>query len=193
LELDEDSRRTIELVDPELREGAVAARPLEEADEEVVEGNLRIDILAALVFLDVEDLCVVLDLDGDWEREEEKRLIILLVLVPDEVSDLVEDEGYLLVTTDRPGVVSFKLRVDDLNLEGITLLSCIPELLDVTDVCELGEYLLMLRDETSDFEVTPPVLLTRLEDLLATLELSRPLPIDVDLTRERALTVFSEE
>jgi len=72
-ELDEDGWRTVELEDRELREGAVVIRPLKEADEEEVEENLRINLLAALLFfVEVEDLFIVLVRDGVWEREEEK-------------------------------------------------------------------------------------------------------------------------
>ncbi len=202
-ELDE-GRRTVEREElerelTELREGAVAARPLEEADEEVEE-NLRIEFMAVLFFLDVVDFCVELDRDGAWEREEEKRFIILFVFELEDRSDpvlLVEDEGILLVTTERTGVVRFSLWADDLNLEGAILFACVVELLDVTDFCEFGEYLLILRADIPDFEMTPVfVLLIRLEGLLITLWFSRlelDLRIDVGLTLERALTVFSEE
>jgi len=88
-ELDEDGRRMVLLEDFELREGAVVTRPLEETDEEGVEENLRIKFLVALLFsVEVEDLFVVLVRDGVWEREE---------------------DGNLLVTAERPGVVRFTL------------------------------------------------------------------------------------
>ena len=66
-ELDEDGRRTVLLDDVELREGAVAARPLKEADEEEVEENFLTIFLTALsLFFSVvvEDLDVVLVRDG---------------------------------------------------------------------------------------------------------------------------------
>jgi hypothetical protein len=129
-ELDEDGLRTVRLEDFELREGAVVTRPLEEADEEEVEENLRIEFLAALLFsVEVEDLFVVIDRDGVWEREEEENLF---------------------VTGDRLGVVRFTLLVEDLNLEGAILFLCVAGLLDFTDFCELGEYLFMYREEIPD-------------------------------------------
>ncbi len=135
------------LEDFELREGAVAARPLEEADEEEVEENFRTKFWVALFFsVEVEDLFAVLFRDGVWEREEEKRFTILLL-----------DEGSLLVSAERLTVVRFTLWVEDLNLEGTILFPCVVELLDVTDFCELGEYLFMYREEIPDFEIPPPV------------------------------------
>ncbi len=65
VELGEGGRRTALLEDRELREGAVAARPLEEADEEEVEENFLTIFLAALLFLvEDEDFFAVLERDG---------------------------------------------------------------------------------------------------------------------------------
>jgi hypothetical protein len=180
VELDEDGWRTVELEDRELREGAVVTRPLKEADEEEVEENLRINLLAALLFsVEVEDLFVVLVRDGVWEREEEKRFTMLLVFVFDVFPDLmlfVEDEGNFLVTTERLGVVRFTLWEEDLNLEGTTPFPCVTELLDVTDFCEFGVNLLMARDE-----------------IPALLRLELDVRTELDFTRERELIVFPEE
>ncbi len=64
-ELDEDGLRTVGLEDFELREGAVVTRPLEEADEEEVEENLRIILLTIpSFFVEDEGLLVVLERDG---------------------------------------------------------------------------------------------------------------------------------
>jgi len=112
------------------------------------------------------------------EEEEEKRFTILLVFVFDVLSDLVlfvEDE--------------------DLNLEGTIPFPRVEELLDVTDFCEFGVYLLMTRDEIPDFKMSPE-LLTRLDCLLITPELLRlelGVRTDVDFTLERELIVFPEE
>ncbi len=94
-ELFEDVRdgdfRTELLEDFELREGAVVARPLEEADDEEVEENLRTKLLVPLLFsVEVERFAAELVRDGVWEREEEKRFTILLV-----------EDGVLLVTEER--------------------------------------------------------------------------------------------
>jgi hypothetical protein len=86
--------------------------------------------------------------------------------------------------------------VEDLNLEGTIPFPCDAELLDVTDFCEFGVNLLMARDEIPDFEMPPPVLLTRLDGLLITpefLRLELDDRMDVDFTRERELFVFPEE
>lgn len=71
-ELDEvDGRRMMVPEEGELREGAVVTRPLEEADEEEVEENLRMTFFAGLLFCVVEEGCLtVLDLAGVCEREE---------------------------------------------------------------------------------------------------------------------------
>ena len=160
-ELDEDGRRTAVLEDRVLREGAVVTRPLEEADEEEVEENFFTNFFAVLVR------------DGVWEREEEKRFTTLFVIVFDVLTGLllfVEDEGNLLVTVERLGVVLFTLWEEDLNLEVATLFPCVAELLDVTDFCELGENFLMAREEIPAFEELSPVLLTRLDGLFITPE-----------------------
>jgi hypothetical protein len=74
----------VELLE-ELREGAVEARPLEEADEEGVEENLRITLLVVPLFsVEVEGLFVVLDVFSD-------------------LTVLDEEEGNLLVTAERLG------------------------------------------------------------------------------------------
>ena len=102
MELDEAVRRTIGLEDRALREGAVVTRPLEEADEEEVEENFLTNFFAVLVR------------DGVWEREEEKRFTTLFVFVFDVLTGLVlfvEDEGNLLVTAERLGIVRFTLVV----------------------------------------------------------------------------------
>jgi len=165
-----------------------------------VEENLRIKFLVALLFsVEVEGFFAVLVRDGVWERDDEKLFTILFVFVFDEFSDLVlfvEDEGSLLVTAERLGVVRFTLWEDDLNIEGAIPFPCVVELLDVTDFCELGEYLFMYREEIPDFEMPPSVLLTRLDGLLITpefLRLELDVRMDVDFTRERELFVFPEE
>ena len=161
--LDDDGRRTAGLEDRELREGAVVTRPLEEADEEEVEENFLTNFFAVLVRDEV----------GVWEREEEKRFTTLFVFVFDVLTGLllfVEDEGNLLVTVARLGVVLFTLWEEDLNLEVTTLFPCVAELLDATDFCELGENLLMAREEIPAFEELSPVLLTRLNGLFITPE-----------------------
>lgn len=141
--LDEDGRRTAGLEDRELREGAVVTRPLEEADEEEVEENFFTNFVAELVRDEV----------GVWEREEEKRFTTLFVFVFDLLT------GLLLFVED-----------EDLNLEVTALFPCVAELLDVTDFCELGENLLMAREEIPAFEELSPVLLTRLDGLFITPE-----------------------
>lgn len=86
--------------------------------------------------------------------------------------------------------------MEDLNIEGAIPFPCVAELLDVTDFCELGEYLFMYRDDIPDFWDTPPVLLTRLDGLLITpefLRLELDVRMDADFTREKELIVFSEE
>jgi len=105
VELDEAVRRTIGLEDRALREGAVVTRPLEEADEEEVEENLRTIFFTALLFpVRVEDFFMELVRDGVWVGEEEKRFTTLFVLVLDVFPDLVlfvKVEGNLLVTAER--------------------------------------------------------------------------------------------
>jgi len=65
VELGEGGRRTAEREELELREGAVAARPLEEADEEEVEENFLTIFLTALLFSVVDEVFfVVLERDG---------------------------------------------------------------------------------------------------------------------------------
>ncbi len=164
----EGDLRTELLEDFELREGAVAARPLKEADEEGVEENLRIKLLVPLLFsVEVERFVTGLVRDGVWEREEEKRLTMLLV-----------DDGSLLVTAERLGVVRFTLWVEDLNLEGTILFPCVAKLPDVTDFCEFGVYLFMVRleDEIPEF-----------------LRLELVVRIEVAFTRERVRPIFPEE
>ena len=163
-ELDEDGRRIVVLEDRELREGAVVTRPLEDADKEEVEENLRMEFLAALLFsVEVEDLFAVLVLDGAWELEEEKRFTTLFV-------------------------------VEDLNIEGIIPFPCTAEFPDVPVFCELGEYLLMARGVIPGFETLSELLarleglLITLEFLMPELDVR----MDVDFTRERELIVFSE-
>lgn len=64
-ELNEEGLRTILLEEFELREGAVATRPLEEADEEEVEENLRIILLTPFFFsVELEAFFVVVDRVG---------------------------------------------------------------------------------------------------------------------------------
>lgn len=144
----------------------MAARPLKEADEEGVEENLRIKLLVPLLLsVEVERLVAGLVRDGVREREEEKRLTILLV-----------DDGSLPVTAERLGVVRFTLWVEDLNLEGTIHFPCVAELPDVTDFCEFGVNLFMARDEIPDF-----------------LRLELVVRIEVAFTRERERLVFPEE
>ncbi len=136
LELRED-RLTVEREGLELRLGVeilllendcVLPKLLDGVRE--VEENLRIEFLAALLFsVEVEDLFVVIDRDGVWEREE---------------------DGNLLVTAERLGIVRCTLWMEDLNLEGAILFLCVAGLLDFTDFCELGEYLFMYREEIPD-------------------------------------------
>jgi len=161
---------------------------------------LRSKVFTALLFpLEVEDFFVVLVRDGVWEREDEKRFTTPFVFVFDLFADpdlFMEDEGSLLVTAERLGIVRFTVKVEDLNLDGTVPFPCVAEFMDVTDFCELGEYLLMYREEIPDFEMLPPVLLARLEDLLITPELLRlelDVRIDVAFTRERELLGFPEE
>ncbi len=105
-----------------------------------MEENLRTKLLVPLLFcVEVERFIAVLVRDGVWEREEEKRFTILLI-----------DDGSLLVTAERLGVVRFTLWVEDLNLEGTIPFPCVAGLLDFTDFCELGEYLFMYREEIPD-------------------------------------------
>jgi len=199
VELGVEGLRTVLLEDVELREGAVVTRPLEEADEEDVEENFLTILLTALFFLvEVVDLVVVLERDGDLEGDEEKRFTTLLAFVlevfPDRV--LVEEDGNLLVTAERLGVERVSLRVEDLNLEGTIPFPWVTELLDVTDFCESVEYLLMAREAIPDFEEISPVLLTRVDGLLITPKFLRPesvVRIEVAFTREIELTVFPEE
>jgi len=66
--------------------------------------------------------------------------------------------------------------VGDLNIEGTIPFPCVAGLLDVTDFCELGEYLFMYREEIPEF-----------------LRLELDVRMDMDFTRERELIVFPEE
>lgn len=137
VELEEEDLRTMLLEEFELREGAVSARPLEEADEEELEENLRIILLTPFFFsVELEALFSVLVREGAWGRDEEKRFTSLFVLVLEVSSDLglfIEEEGILRVSAERLGAVLFTLLVEDLNLEGEIPFPWITELLDVTD------------------------------------------------------------
>lgn len=70
----------------------------------------------------------------------------------------------------------FTLCEEDLNIEGTILFPCAAELLDVTDFCEFGANLFMVRDEIPDF--------FRLELVDR---------IGVAFTRKRERLVFPEE
>lgn len=70
----------------------------------------------------------------------------------------------------------FTLWEEDLNLEGTTPFPCMAELLDVTDFCEFGVNLLIVRDE-----------------IPALLRLELDVRTELAFTRERELIVFPEE